>query len=536
MKLRVESPPTPRPLTGTVEANAPVGSTPSEGGVERSPPLLPPLSRATASALLLGSRGVAIPANARAQAAWSPQAKAIATGVLNALSPGPAEARVRQAMALLLAQPALTAADVSCTVLDAQGAPIVEHRAEVATNPCSNAKVVTAAFALSVLGPAHRFVTTLAQAPDGALVVTGRFDPSMTRAIIDDIARELRARGIAEVPRLVLDVSAMQGTNVPASFASYGEEDWEYLARPEPLSVDRNTVKLLVTPGSGPGAPASIEADSGAYAVRARVETVTPGSQFHVACDELQAGGVLERDARGRPILDVWGTIAADYHKGKALVMKSPAPLEQVGFAWRDAFEQAGLRVGNVEVGGAVTGATTLLEHKSKPLAVLLQTSLATSNAFDHEMFALAAAHAQAGRPVSLQEAAERLTSFLCSLGVEGVLVNGSGIGNESAVPARAVAMLLARARHDPALASLLDGLSQPGVSGTLKSRMLDTAAEQLFRGKTGTGEGAVALSGVCGPYVMSVLVEHMKSRRDDARAALDACAMVLSTLALEGS
>ncbi|OGQ11125.1 MAG: hypothetical protein A2138_20875 [Deltaproteobacteria bacterium RBG_16_71_12] len=113
-------------------------------------------------------------------------------------------------------------------------------------------------------------------------------------------------------------------------------------------------------------------------------------------------------------------------------------------------------------------------------------------------------------------------------------MVNGSGIGNDSAVPARAIAALLHRARREPALACLLEGLARPGTSGTLKGRMHDTPAEGLFRGKTGTGEGAVALSGVCGPFVMSVLVEHMKSRRDDVRAALDACAIVLSTLARE--
>ncbi len=496
-----------------------------------SPLTAPPLQRVEVSGLALADGSAPRVMPSRIGAAWNADARAIASDVLAKLDSGSLPSQVRQAMELLLALPALRRADVSCTVLDAHGAPLVDHRAAVPTNPCSNAKVVTAAFALSVLGPGHRFSTTLSRAPDGAVVVTGRFDPTMTRAAIDELARALAAQGLTAIPRLILDVSALQGTNVPASFAKYGDEDWEYLARPEPLSVDKNIVKLTVTPGAAPGEPARVVADTDAFAVRARVQTVAPQTEFKVGCNELDNGGVLERDASGRALLDVWGTVAADYAKGKTLVMKSPAPLEQVGFAWKDAFERAGIAVGDVEVGGPVAGATPIHEHRSKPLATILETSLATSNAFDHEMLALAAAHAQAGAPVTLAEAARRLTAFLRSLGVEGVLVNGSGIGNESKVPARAIATLLARAKTDARLAPLLEGLARPGLTGTLKGRMLDTAAEGAFAGKTGTGEGAVALSGLAGDVVMSVLVEHMTSRRDHVRAALDAVAIVLSTL-----
>lgn len=490
-----------------------------------------PLRKAEPGALVQGSSTAPAGPTPRPEAAWSSQARAIAASVLAQLPAGSQAERVGKAMELLLTQPALQSAHVSCAVLDAAGAILASQGAAEPTNPCSNAKVVTAAWALSVLGPAHRFQTTMALAADDSLVVSGRFDPSMTTATIDDLARALRAKGITEVPRLLLDVSAMQGTNVPASFGRYGEEDWEYLARPEPLSVDKNLVELTITPGEGPGAPAQVVADTGAFSVRARVQTIAAKSEFKVGCDEVDAGGVLERDASGKAMLDVWGTIAADYQKGKALTMKSPAPLEQVGFAWRDALERAGINVGSVEVGGAVEGVRVVHEHHSKPLASLLQTSLATSNAFDHEMFALATAHAEAGGPVTLQETAARLTTFLRGLGVEGELVNGSGIGNDSRIPAVAVATLLARARSDARLAPLLAGLAEPGQTGTLKGRMLNTAAEGKFHGKTGTGEHAVALSGVCGDLVMSLLVDDMKSRRDDVRAVLDAVAIVLSSI-----
>ena len=436
-------------------------------------------------------------------------------------------------MTALLALPAMQNAHVSCVVADSSGAVIVDHHGAEPTNPCSNAKLITASFALSVLGPNHRFKTRLVRVDDNTVAVQGTFDPSFKSADIGDIAAQLRQQGIRSIPRLLLDTSALSGSNVPASFANYGDEDWEYLARPEPLSVDKNIVKLTVTPGSD-GNEGVVVADTGTYAVRGRVQTVAAQTPFKLGCNDADNGGVLERIG-GKPVLDVWGTIAADYSKGKTLVMKSPAPLEQVAFAWQDAFEKAGITVGSVDVSAVPTAGATIHEHASKSLAQLLQTSLSTSNAFDHEMFALAAAHKQRGGPVSLPETAAALTAFLHEVGgdgaVDGVVVNGSGIGNESLVPASAIVQLLAQAHTDAKRHPLLEGLARPGQTGTLKGRLLDSGAEGVFAGKTGTGEGALALSGVAGGLVMSLLVDQMKSKRDDVRAVLDASAIVLCTL-----
>lgn len=497
-----------------------------------------PLPRAEMNALISSAaRKIAPPT--RPEAAWSADARRIAAQVLAAIEPAPVYERVQQAMARLLSLPPLVNAAVSCCVLGADGTPLVAHRADVPTNPCSNAKLVTAAWALTVLGPMHRFRTAVARTADGAFAVQGGFDPTLTRAdiasMVARVTAELKTQGRAGIPRLVLDASLLVGSNIPASFARYGDEDWEYLARPEPISVDKNVVRLVVTPGPTVGSPAFVHADTGAFSVRSRVVTVAAGSEFKVGCDELDAGGVLERDSVGRAIVDVWGTVALDFTKGKRLVMKSPAPLEQVAWAWCDAFSANGIGVERIDVGGPVEVVGLVSEHASKPLASILETSLATSNAFDHEMLALAAAHKEARGAVSLPEAAARLTAFLHGLGADGVLVNASGIGNESRVPAGAIARLLQRAVGDaslaPVLAPLLDGLARPGESGTLKGRMLYTPAEGCFRGKTGTGAGAVALSGVFNSLVMGVLVEDIKQRRDDVRAVLDAMAIVLATL-----
>lgn len=107
-------------------------------------------------------------------------------------------------------------------------------------------------------------------------------------------------------------------------------------------------------------------------------------------------------------------------------------------------------------------------------------------------------------------------------------------------MPASAIVQLLAQATTDARRHPLVAALARPGQTGTLKGRLLDSRAEGSFAGKTGTGEGALALSGICGDVgegggngrlLMSLLVDQMKSKRDDVRAVLDATAIVLSTL-----
>ena len=85
-----------------------------------------------------------------------------------------------------LGKPHLRGADVAVLVVSAStGEVLYERSADLPLIPASNMKVVTGAAALAVLGPDHRFETTLttdaaSTAPvlDGSLYVLGSGDPS----------------------------------------------------------------------------------------------------------------------------------------------------------------------------------------------------------------------------------------------------------------------------------------------------------------------------------------------------------------------
>lgn len=477
----------------------------------------------------------------RVRAPWTAEAEALAASALQAAAGKTGDEAVRAAMAVLLSSRAATRAEVSFAVAgldDAQ--PITAKNNDVAMNPCSNAKLATATFALGVLGPAHRFTTDVLQKGD-QLFLKGAFDPSMTTERLVKLAERLHASGLREVGDVVLDTSAFEGDRVPAAFAPYGEQDWTYLARPEALSVNKNVVTLMVYPGEKAGDPARVEADQDAFTLDAKLETIGAGESFRVGCDELDVNDVLTRGPDGKAILQVWGTIAESYGKGKKLEMKSPAPLESFADRVRFALEQAGVTVrGEVGPGEAPKDAKRIAVDRSKPLSELLEVSLATSNAFDHEMYAAAASLALSkDGKTSLQQTSADMERFLKEeLGLsEGVVMaNGSGIGNANRLAADDVLKLLKNAAQDPRYRAILESLARPGETSTLMTRMVDTPAEGHLRAKTGTGEGAVALSGLVErdgkePLVFSALVTEHKETRAAARAFLDAVGITLASL-----
>lgn len=505
-----------------------VGMAPGIAGlpVQRDAKL--PAPQGQALGLLLATDGLE-----RVKAPWSAHAEEIAAAALEAANGKRGAAAITAVADAILGGPELKDANISFSVSH-KGSVIAQRGTADAINPCSNGKLITAAYALHVLGPTHRFATDVLLTKDGDLVVKGAFDPTLTTesliALAQSLKESLKKAGIDRVPRVLIDNSALSGGNVPAAFEKYRDQDWEYLARPEALSVNKNLVHVTVHNDG------RVTADQDAFALQSRVQVVPPG-EFKVAVDELDTAGVLERDASGKAIVGVWGTIASDYTKGKELKMKSPAPVESFIDRLAFAFKEAGIAVGSFGEGSA-NAAERVHTHRSAPLAEILQESVAVSNAFDHEMFALAASMKEnKGAPVTLRETSRRIDAFLHDvLGGEGTMPNASGIGNEAKLRSVDILKLFARAETDARLHPLLDALAVPGMKSTIKTRMLDTPAEKLFRGKTGTGNRAVALSGVVGDgrIAFSLFAEKTKAGRDNARAALDAMAIALSTLVQE--
>jgi D-alanyl-D-alanine carboxypeptidase/D-alanyl-D-alanine-endopeptidase (penicillin-binding protein 4) len=452
------------------------------------------------------------------------------------------DAAVAAAMEILLRAPEVRGARVSLVIEPLEkGTPTASSGASLPLNPASNSKLATSTLALGVLGPEFRFETAVSKDDEGNLFVKGGLDPTLTTADLKEIALTLKEKGIQRIEGDVfIDNSRLVGDRNPAHFSEFGDEDWDYLARPEPFSVDKNLLSFTVRPGKEVGAPAVIEASGAAFEVRGDVTTVGPGVEFKVGCDEQDRESVIVRNKSGQAIIDVKGTIASDFAKGKALVMKSPDVVASSSDRLAAVLREAGIVLaGRVVEGETPKTATSVHVHRSAPLADILRTSIATSNAFDHEMVALAAsAHLSPDGRTTVGDAMKRMNAYLVEqVGLQDCRMdNASGLGDANRLSARDMVALLRRAHERPANHAVLEGLACPGKTGTLKTRMLDTDAEGRLHAKTGTLRNVVALSGVVErsglpPCAFSVLVNDYRQGRAGARAFLDAVGVTLASL-----
>ncbi len=134
----------------------------------------------------------------------------------------------------------------------ATGTVLASADEHAALNPASNAKLATAAAALRVLGPDHRYLTGLYGKVNGArvpaLVLRGTGDPTLTSDDVAGLARELAAHGVRKVDAILVDQSAFDDAFTPPAFAQQPNEWAPFRAPVSAVSVDENTVTITARP------------------------------------------------------------------------------------------------------------------------------------------------------------------------------------------------------------------------------------------------------------------------------------------------
>ena len=108
---------------------------------------------------------------------------------------------------------------------------------------------------------------------------------------------------------------------------------------------------------------------------------------------------------------------------------------------------------------------------------------------------------------------------------------DGSGLSGQNKISALTLAQALTKIYKDPKYKTLIEGLPVGGVSGTLKSRFLNTAPQGvgLVRAKTGTLNGVVNLAGYIDSgvheYAFVIIADHVRHTHyaeANARATID--------------
>lgn len=400
-----------------------------------------------------------------------------------------------------LSRPHLKGVELSVLVESVEtGEVLFEREADRPMIPASNMKVVTGAAALELLGPDYRYSTGIftdsdgvAREVDGNLYVKGSGDPSLVMEEVWKIGEELRLLGIERVSGdIVLDDTAFDTLSV-TSDADGG--DRAYHARTSALSANFNAVLVTVLPGASPGDPARVllSPDSGHVSLRNEATTC---SRMRRATIETR-----RRTENGENVVVVTGRIPVGSEPVRAY-RNVERPTEYFGAQLLRALERAGVAVEGRALRGPVPGGATLvLEHRSKPLSLIVRDLNKYSNNFVAEQLTKTISLELDGAPGTTRGGTALLLGFLGSMGADttGVrIADGSGFSRSNRLTCRAIAAVMRRALSGFETSYEFGAsLSVSGTDGTLEDRMGYAGLEKSVRAKTGLLDGVTAISGV---------------------------------------
>jgi serine-type D-Ala-D-Ala carboxypeptidase/endopeptidase (penicillin-binding protein 4) len=444
------------------------------------------------------------------------------------------------------------------------GRTLYEHDAGKLFSPASNSKLYTMAMALDRLGPDYRIKTSLyAKAkPDehgviqGDLIIYGRGDPTINEKLhgsnifnaLEPLVAALANAGVKEINGdLIGDDSYFHSAPFGSSW-DWGDFQEYYGAEISALTINDNTLELMVTPGASVGAPCklSFDPDTAYVTVSNRTHTVAAGGKRRIEQYRPVGENLVYLDGEA-PL----GEAGAE----EDVTMHNPAAL------FAELFKKA-----LAKHGIAVAGRTRAINWQDREVTpfdakqwvevgmmeslpvrdIIREVMKPSQNLYTDLMLQHIGAgllgKRRNGEPQTAEEAGvEELNKFLKTVGVkrgETIFDEGSGLSrNNLTTPNATVTLLEFMHRHKDAEV-YYDSLPLAGVDGTLRKRMKGTAAENNLRAKTGTLRWANSLSG----YVTTAAGEHLvfsimlnryqSAERDRPKTAdMDVIAVMLAEL-----
>jgi serine-type D-Ala-D-Ala carboxypeptidase/endopeptidase (penicillin-binding protein 4) len=370
---------------------------------------------------------------------------------------------------------------VAAAVIDlSTGSTLLAENADSALIPASTIKILTAAAALEVLRPGHRFTTRVVagETPE-QIVLVGGGDPMLTARDDRNLEGFTRISDLAEQT-----AAALTKTGTTA-------------------------VELFVDDGLFPGPAVDPDWRTG-YVLGGNVGPVSA-----LAVD----GGRIEPGLRARS--------------------DDPALFAAAEFAKTLAKRGIVVRAGPTR-GEAPADAAEIAAVQSPPLSQIVEHVLLVSDNDGAEVLARHVA-VGIGRPGSPDEAEAAIVETLDGMGIDmsgTVIVDGSGLARGNAVSPEVLVETLAAAAkaENPELRAVLTGLPVAQFTGTLDDRFDAPQAAGgagVVRAKTGTLTGVSSLAGFVvardgSTYGFAVLADAIVNT-EGARAALDEAAAALA-------
>lgn len=339
----------------------------------------------------------------------------------------------------------------SCLVVEMEGDRLFAHNEDLALVPASTHKLLTAAVALDVLGPDHRFATSFVAHPpregiiDGDVALVGGGDPLLTT-----VGYALARRISPDEPLTALDLLADQ---VAASGVTHIKGS---------VFGDESRYDTVRTVGTWPDRYIDQEQIGPLSAL-----TVDDGYRLVAGTDDAR-----RRERSGDPAGDAARTFA-------------------------ELLRQRGIVIeGLAGAGPAPTGTEELTSIESAPLLDLVDQLLRTSDNGTAELITkeLGLAAGTGGTTAAGVEVLGERGRALGLIDGAAAITDGSGLdpGNRRSC-GHLVGLLERVGGPDGAVG---EGLPVAGETGTLSRRFHDSAAKGRLRAKTGSLNSVTTLAG----------------------------------------
>ncbi|NDJ25422.1 D-alanyl-D-alanine carboxypeptidase/D-alanyl-D-alanine-endopeptidase [Nostoc sp. B(2019)] len=398
--------------------------------------------------------------------------------------------------------------------------------------PASNAKLLTTAAALQQLGVNFRFRTSIYDNGNGVLRVVGRGDPSLNDTQLQDLAKQLKQKGIIQIKQLIADDSYIQGDIVNPTW-QWEDLQSDYGAPVSSFILNQNLFSLKLVPQTVGKVSQVVWADiNEAKQWRTINQSIT--------VEKNQPTNInFTRDLSGT-VLRIQGQLTAN---SEPYLLNLPIVDPNYYFLrrFRNTLATEKITLGQTFVltGGANKQEIAAVE--SPPLSeLLLETNVNSNNLYAEALLrALAVRKPRVQNQTSADVGLEVVKASLTQLGVDPanyILVDGSGLSRRDLATPEAFVQTLRGIARTPASFVYRASLPVAGKSGTLKNRFRNTSAEGIVQAKTGTMTGVVSLSGYVNalryePLVFSIIVNQSEQPATVVRQAIDEIVVLLTQL-----
>ena len=413
------------------------------------------------------------------------------------------------------------------------GRVLYAYRSRETFVPASLVKVFTSYGALKLLGPQHRFATTLwvREKPRGSVIpgdlwIKSEGDPFLLDEHAALIVRQIKELGVQRIQGgVAVDNSYFQPQVEKICLDGNCHDCYNPVL--SATALDFNTIVFNLRPGAKPGSPVQVQwFPPGDYVcVKNLATTSARSSQTQL---KVQAFGARQD---GRERYQITGKLPLGAGSAQEYRVNVTDPGAFLARSFGALLQQSGIEVlGKTARSGAVpAGATRLVTAQSPPLVEMIHGLNRYSNNFMAEMLLRSLGGHILGPPGTAAKGLAALGKILREIGIpeqEIQLHTGSGLSRQCLASPRAFCRVLLKAYEDPAMGrEFFESLAVNGQEGTLRNRLLRTGA--VIRGKTGTLNDVVAFAGYVtdlkGELCAVTILLNQLTNLVEAREALDA-------------